>query len=181
MYRSIETDYYFLKGLTKQCFEMAEEIDQMNLSELLKIGENCLIGIPGEALPVGNMNIYIMNNNNIDDKIYNKWEKNRFKEKKDRVHVITTNYEKVLLGLFMLLAEVLHARWNGYVSKFNPQVFDYIMSLMFYFLKKLEEDFENFEEKVKETFFRFLHKIINTEIKMYDVFEPEVPENKYMN
>ena len=57
---------------------MAEEIDQMNLSELLKIGENCLIGIPGEALPVGNMNIYIMNNNNIDDKIYNKWEKNRF-------------------------------------------------------------------------------------------------------
>ena len=33
----LKTDYYFLKGLTKQCFEMAEEIDQMNLSELLKM------------------------------------------------------------------------------------------------------------------------------------------------
>ena len=42
MYRSIETDYYFLKGLTKQCFDMAEEIDQMNLSELLKMVKTVL-------------------------------------------------------------------------------------------------------------------------------------------
>ena len=74
----------------------------------------------------------------------------------------------------MIFAEMIYINWNKYINRFQPSVFDYIMSVQFYFLSRLEDEADNFDEFVKDNFFRSLNSIINNELKMYPKIDTSI-------
>ena len=170
------TNYDFLKGLSQDCLDMANIINRSDLLVIKKYGETCIEAIPGEPIPVGDLNVLVTKEKKLFKDI-----KVPFELKEEKTHIIKTNHAKILQALFMLLAELLDKNHNNYIMRFRPSVFNYIMSAQFYFLSCLEDATNDFEIEIKKTFFKHLHKIINNELQMYNNINEIIPNKKFMN